>query len=151
MRRTSAIPMIWLLFLTVPFALPAQDKDPRIDALAKETAQLKTTIADQERRITELEKTVKALQAAAEAITAPKPETIPAPTPAWQLAANWTLIKKGMSGAQVIEILGPPTLDDAVTDMRVLYYQPDPRSTITLKGSVTLMDDRVIAMVPPAF
>jgi hypothetical protein len=56
-----------------------------------------------------------------------------------------------MSEAQVVEILGPPTMTDAVNDMRTLYYKPDPRSTTTLNGSVTLMDDRVTATMPPAF
>jgi hypothetical protein len=142
-----AIPMIWLLFLTLPLTVLAQARDPRVDALTMEMAQLKSTIADQEQRITALEKTVKALQA----VATPVPESIPGPTPPWQLASNWNLIKKGMSEAQVVEILGPPTLAEAVTDMRTLYYKPDPRSTTTLTGSVTLLDDRVTASMPPAF
>jgi hypothetical protein len=147
MSRTPAIPMIFLLFLTLPLTMMAQARDPRVDALTADMTQMKRTIADQERRITELEKTVKALQA----VAAPVPERIPAPTPPWQSATNWTLIKKGMSGAQVEEILGPPALDETVTDQRTLYYKPDPGSTTTLSGSVTLKDDRVIATAPPAF
>jgi hypothetical protein len=142
-----AIPMIWLLFFTLPRTVSAQARDPRVDALTMEMAQLKSTIADQEQRITALEKTVKALQA----VATPVPAPIPAPTPPWQSASNWNLIKKGMSEAQVVEILGPPTIAEAVTDMRTLYYNPDPRSTTTLTGSVTLMDDRVTATMPPAF
>jgi hypothetical protein len=133
--------------LALPPTAMAQARDARIDELKKETAQLKTMIADQERRIAELEKMVKALQA----VAAPVPAAIPAPTPPWQQASNWILIKKGMSEAQVVEILGPPTRVDSSIDVRTLLYQPDSRSTSTLNGSVTLTDDRVTASKPPAF
>ena len=147
MSRNFTFHIAGLLYLTLPLGAMAQVHDPRVDALTTEVAQLKRTVADQDQRIAELEKTVKALQA----IAMPKPERIPAPTPPWQLASSWTQIKPGMSEAQVVEILGPPTHSDTVTDVRTLYYQPDPHSTTTLTGSVTLMDDRVTTMVPPAF
>lgn len=134
-----------LLLLSCGAAV-AQTRDTRVDELTKETAQLRRTIADQERRIAELEKTVKGLQG----VVAPVPARIPADTPPWQQASNWNLIKKGMSEAQVVEILGPPASVQSVTDKRTLYYQPDSRSATTLNGSVTLMDDRVTASVPPA-
>jgi hypothetical protein len=125
----------------------AQTRDPRVDELTKETAQLKLRIADQERRIAELEKAVKSLQSAA----APMPTPIPSETPPWHRASNWTLVKSGMSESQVVGILGPPTSADSSIDKRILLYAPDASSTSTLKGSVTLVDDRVIAMTPPAF
>ncbi len=124
-----------------------QTRDPRVDELTKETALLKRKVADQEDRIAQLEKAVKALQSAA----TPMPTPIPSETPPWHKASNWTLIKSGMSEAQVVGILGPPTSVDASIDKRILLYTPDPNSTLTLKGSVTLIDDRVTAMVPPAF
>jgi hypothetical protein len=125
----------------------AQTRDPRVDELTKETAQLKRTIADQGARIAELEKAVKTLQAAAPSL----PSRIPSEIPPWHRASNWTLIKAGMSEAQVVEILGPPTSVDTSIDTRILLYAPDSNSTSTLKGSVTLTDDRVTAMVPPSF
>jgi hypothetical protein len=145
MSHNPALCLVGLLYLTSP--LTAQERDPQIDELKKETAQLKATIADQGRRIAELEKNVMALQA----IAAPVPTAIPAPKPPWHLASNWILIKKGMSEAQVVEILGPPTRVDSSIDVRTLLYQPDSRSTSTLNGSVTLTDDRVTASKPPAF
>ena len=151
MHRILFICTVWL---GLPLAMMAQARDPRVDKIEPrmdkvemETEQLKRTIADQDRRIAELEKTVQALQASAN----PRPGPIPAPTPAWQLASSWNLIKKGMSEAQVVEILGPPTNAQGVTDMRTLFYQPDSRSTTTLSGSVTLTDDRVTASNPPTF
>jgi hypothetical protein len=135
-----------LLLVTCGMAT-AQTRDPRVDELVKETAQLKKTVADQDERIAQLEKAVKMLQAA----TPPLPARIPAETPPWQQASNWTPIKSGMSEAQVVGILGPPTTVQGAIDSRTLYYGPDAKSTTTLKGSVTLVDDRVTAMVPPAF
>jgi SmpA / OmlA family len=145
--RNRATHVLSLALFALPLTALAQARDPRVDALTTEIAQLKRTIADQDQRIAVLEKTVKALQA----LAAPAPERIPAPTPPWHQASNWTQIKQGMSEAQVVAILGPPTLAESVTDMRTLYYKPDPRSTTTLNGSVSLQDDRVTAMMPPAF
>jgi len=125
----------------------AQTRDPRVDELRKETAQLKRRIADQEARIAELEKAVQGLQATA----APLPTRLPAETPPWHRASNWTLIKVGMSESQVVGILGPATSVDNSIDKRTLHYTPDAGSTSTLKGNVTLVDDRVTAMTPPAF
>jgi hypothetical protein len=48
-------------------------------------------------------------------------------------------------------MLGPPTSVDNSIDKRTLHYTPDASSTSTLKGNVTLVDDRVTAMTPPAF
>jgi hypothetical protein len=133
--------------LTLPLIAMAQAPDPRIDELRKEAAQLKITIADQERRIADLERIVKTLQV----VAAPVPTPIPTAIPPWHLAPNWILIKKGMSEAQVVEILGPPTSVDSTVDVRTLFYKPDSRATTTLNGTVTLTDDRVSALVPPAF
>jgi hypothetical protein len=136
-----------LLFLISGIA-SAQTRDPRVDELTKETAQLKQRITDQEARIAELERAVKFLQSAA---APPAPAPIPSPTPLWHRPASWNLIKTGMSEAQVVSILGTPTSVDSSIDQRTLLYTPDSKSTSTLRGSVTLIDDRVSAMTPPVF
>lgn len=56
-----------------------------------------------------------------------------------------------MSEAQVVEILGPPSNVDAKIDVRTLLYETGSSDTRTLKGSVTLIDDRVTAAQPPEF
>jgi hypothetical protein len=140
--------IVWLVFSTqVPTALTAQSRDSRVDKLVMDTEELKHTVADQDKRIAELEKTVKMLQAAAPPVPAP----IPSSTPAWKAPSSWNQIKAGMSESQVVGILGPPTSVQSVTDSRTLFYQPGPNSTSTLNGSVTLLDDRVTATSPPAF
>ena len=145
MLRTSAVCIFGLLGLW-PYAL-AQAHDSRIDQLEKETTQLKATVAEQGRRINELENTLKALQA----VLIPTPKPIPAPTPPWHEPSNWTLIRPGMSEAQVVQILGPPTNVEAETDVRTLLYETGSSATRPLKGSVTLTDDRVTATQPPKF
>jgi len=132
-----------------------------------EISQLKRKNADQEQRIAELEKAVKALQensartahiaetilkleAAVKNLKAiPPPGPIPAVAPAWNSASNWNLIKPGMSRAQVVEILGPPTSETSVIDTQTLYYGDATASQPA--GSVTLTGDRLTTMVPPAF
>jgi hypothetical protein len=153
MLRNLLVCCIGLLYLTQAPALPAQAapaqaRDPRVDQLTKDTDELKHTVADQEKRIADLEKTVKMLQAQA---APPPPAPIPNPTAPWTSAANWSRVKAGMSEADVVEILGPASSVTSVEDSRTLYYQPGPSSTSTLSGTVTLKDDRVTAMSPPAF
>ena len=147
----SPVLFIICLSMTLPAAAQSQTQSPakesQLDELKKETAQLKALLAEEGRRIAELEKMVKALQA----IANPAPAPIPSPAPLWQSASNWNQVKKGMSEAQVVDILGPPTRVDASIDVRTLVYQPDSKSTLTINGSVTLTDDRVTAMKPPAF
>jgi hypothetical protein len=148
MSRTLAACIVWLLYSTQTPALLAQARDPRVDKLTAETEELKRTVADQDKRIAELEKTVKMLQAAA---APPLPAPIPSPVPPWKVPTSWNQIQAGMSEAQVVAILGPPTSVQSVQDSRTLFYQPGPQSTSTLNGTVTLKDDRVTASSPPAF
>ncbi len=126
---------------------PSPKGDAQTNALVKQIQDLKQLVADENKKIAELEKSIRAIQA----FLMPAPKPIPDLTPAWTLPSNWSLIKAGMSEAQVVQILGMPSRVQSVTDSRVLYYQPDIHSASTLSGSVTLMDDRVIAMSPPAF
>src|SRR2546430_2778265 len=113
--------MVWLLYLSLPLSALAAVRDPQIDELKKETAQLKAMIAAQDRRIAELEKIVKLLQA----VAPPMPTPIPSPTPPWHRPSSWSQIKKGMSETQVVEILGPPTHVETSIDIRTLLYEPD--------------------------
>lgn len=153
MLRILVICCIGLLYSTQTPALPAQAqaRDPRVDQLTKDTEQLKHTVADQEKRIAELETTVKMLQAQSAPPAPPPPAPIPNPTPPWASPTSWNRVKPGMSQADVEQILGAPTSVTSVEDSRTLYYQPGSSSASTLSGTVTLQDDRVTAMAPPAF
>ncbi len=146
MSRILVVCTLWLCTIQTPSAL-AQTRDPRVDQLTKDMEELKHTVADQDKRISDLEKTVKMLQA----LMNPAPAPIPAVNPPWTSSSNWTRVKAGMSEADVTEILGSPTSVQSVVDSKILFYQSDAKSSSALKGSVTLMDDRVTAMSPPAF
>ena len=138
--------MACLLFSSLTPGMMAQAAaSRRVDELTAETAQLKRTIADQDRRIAELEKTVKVLQAMV------VPAGIPPATPPWQRAPTWNLVKKAMSRAQVVDILGSPASEESVIDTQVLYYRTTSGAATPLNASVTFIGDRVTTVVPPAF
>lgn len=147
MSRNTLICLAGLFLAAGPSRVMAQAHDPRVEKLTMEVDDLKRTVADQDKRIAVLEQTVKMLQAAANPLPAP----IPSPTPAWKSPSGWVQVKPGMSEADVISLLGPPTSVSSVEDSRMPYYQPGSSSTSTLSGTVTLKDDRVVAMTPPAF
>ena len=161
--------MIWLICSILVPRATAQTRDSQANDLALEVSQLKQKIADQDERIAQLEKSMKAMQEngaravnVADAIlkleaavrdlkAIPAPGPIPSLTPPWYSASNWNLLTQGMSRQQVAEILGPPTKASTVLDVDTWYYSTDSRAPRALNGSVTFTGDRVTAMMPPAF
>jgi uncharacterized coiled-coil protein SlyX len=161
--------MIWLICSTLipPATAQAKDSQPSDLTLEVSVSQLERKIADQEDRIAQLEKAMKAIQedgarasniadailkleAAVRDLKAiPAPEPIPPPTPPWHSASNWSVLLQGMSRALVVEILGPPTRETSVMDTQTLYYSDSVAAKLT--GSVTLEGDRLTKMVPPTF
>ena len=126
-----------------------------------EISLLKRLIKEQDRRIGDLEKTVKSLQTASNP-TAPIPvndkptarelaKTIIKPAAPWQNPLGWTQIREGLSRAQVEEILGKPTSVESVLDYQTLLYRGDVPGSGTVAGTVKLTDDRVSGMTPPNF
>lgn len=117
---------------------------------------LKRVVDEQARRITALEKTVKALEAAA-AANAEKPAEDrprvrkPVAVPRWQVPDAWSQIKMGMSRMDVEATLGPPTSVDSVLDYQTLNYKGAVAGGETLSGTVKLTDDRVAEVNPPEF
>ena len=134
-------------------------RDRRLEATETEVGLLKRIVKEQDRRIAELEKTVKSLRAAA--ASASPPEEPPAHELAkivikpaatrWQNPLAWAQIREGMSRAQVEEILGKPASVEAVIDNQTLLYKGDVSGSGTVSGSVKLTDDRVSEIIPPAF
>lgn len=123
---------------------------------------LKRLIKEQDRRIGELEKTVKSLQTATIPPTASIPandkptarelaKTIIKPAAPWQNPLGWTQIREGLSRAQVEEILGKPTSVESVLDYQTLLYKGDVPGSGTVTGAVKLTDDRVSGITPPNF
>jgi hypothetical protein len=156
--RIIAVSVLGLICLaTSPFCF-SQTRDRRLEEALVDITLLKRVVNEQDRRITDLEKTVKALQTA----TAANPEKPagddrakiagkPSATVPWQIPFAWSRIKAGMSRAQVEEILGPPTSVDSVIDYQTLVYKGDVPGAGALTGTVKLTDDRVSQVNTPEF
>ena len=52
---------------------------------------------------------------------------------------------------QVTAILGAPTAAESVDEFKTLFYRGTTPAGVTLNGLVNLRDDRVVAVVKPAF
>lgn len=155
MSRLIAIGILGLMGLSASPLCLGQARDRRLDEALADIALLKRLIAEQDRRIADLEKTIKSLHA-----TAVVPEPPPAerakpvvrpPAAKWQNPLAWGLIAEGMSRAQVEDILGKPATVEAVIDYQTLIYKTDASSPRPVTGSVKLTDDRVSQVNPPVF
>ena len=133
-------------------------RDRRLEASETEINLLKRQVREQDRRIAELERTVKSLQTTATTANAERPAAhelaktlVKTPLARWQNPLAWTQIREGLSRSQVEEILGKPTSVEAVIDYQTLIYKGDVPGSGTVSGMVKLTDDRVSEISPPAF
>jgi hypothetical protein len=135
---------------------PGQSRDRRLESTEMEIGLLKRLVKEQDRRIAELEKTVKSLQSPSSAMVE-KPtahaiaKTLFKPSAPWQNPLAWNQIQKGLSRAQVEELLGAPTSVDSVIDSQTLFYKGDVPGSGAASGAIKLTDDRVSEINPPAF
>jgi septal ring factor EnvC (AmiA/AmiB activator) len=161
MPRIVAASMLGLIALAISppcfgQASSAQNRDHRLEAAEADVNLLKRLVKEQDRRIAELEKTVKSLQSLL-TVRNQKPtaheldKTIFKPAAAWQNPLAWTQIRKGLSRAQVEEILGTPTSVESVIDYQTLFYRGEVPGSGAVAGVIKLTDDRVSEISPPAF
>jgi hypothetical protein len=151
----SNVPKFGVILLAMSVMTVGQTRDRRVDDVLTDVALLKRVVKEQDRRIAELEKTIKSLEAGnlerPPVEVRPKPAAKAVPQAPWQAPFAWQRIKKDMSRAQVEELLGPPTSVDAVIDHQTLNYKAEGTQEGTLTGSVKLTDDRVSVVTPPDF
>ena len=123
MSRKLLAPTIWFVLLTVSPSAFGQTDQRRLEDAFAEITSLKRALAEQDRRITDLQNAVKMLQSEQNQAPQPAaPDPIPPvrkskkapPGPAWHNPSAWTTVKEGMSRAQVEAILGQPTSVGAV-------------------------------------
>jgi hypothetical protein len=144
-----------VLLLSSPF-LVGQATEKKLDDAFAEISFLKRVVAEQDRRISELEKAVGALDRMA------KPEIpadgrqvgVPAPTNwamGWKTPAAWGRMKDGMSRAQVEAILGRPTSAESLYGYWTLFYSGQVAGAGSVTGTVKLHDDRVWEVNVPVF
>lgn len=130
---------------------------------------LKRIVAEQDRRITTLEQTVRTLQATdpdnGQNNTDPDNgqknstgkkrilrEFIPPPSMAWMTPSAWVRVKEGMSRSQVQAILGKPTSIQTLPGFQTLFYQGYGVSgSSSVTGTVELYNDRVWQVNIPVF
>ena len=131
--------------------------DKQVDATA-EILFLKRVVAEQDRRITELEKAVAALQlGTASRAEPPIPgESSGAPaqpdsTTSWKQGTTWNRLKDGMSRAQVEAILGRPTSVKTLDVFLTLFYSGPVPGSGSVTGKVELKDDQVYLVSRPVF
>jgi hypothetical protein len=140
MLRILSVGGFLIVYMGASYSLSAQAPDSRSDDSAKEIALLKRTVADQDRRIANLERTMRSLQT-----TVLTPARLVRPS--WRNAEGWSAVKIGMSRDQVVEILGEPKSTDIVIDRQTLSYK-DVSNPI---GKVVITDDRVSEVNSPRF
>jgi hypothetical protein len=155
---------MWLVSSPASFS---QSNERRTEDATAEIALLKRTVAEQDRRIADLEKAVRALQlrivsslqAAGTGTgesTREQPKDSFAPisetTMAWKSLAVWSRLKVGMSHAQVVAILGKPTsAKNIASSFETLFYHGDVPGSGSVTGTVELKDDRVWEINTPVF
>jgi len=142
----ATVAILW--FVPHSFGQPA---DRRIDDAIAEITLLKRALAEQDRRITDLENTVRALQGSRAQNPALAAPTSPTPTGAWKSASAWARVKEGMSHAQVVAILGRPTSVKSLSPFETLFYQGDVPGSGSVTGTVELNNDRVWQINTPVF
>lgn len=145
------------VFVVATTDIGAQQPDQRSDAVAIELALIRRIIAEQDRRLAELEQAIKALQ---EVSTRGRPDAnIRRSRPSvsrqafapWHVTGNWARIKVGMSESQVTSILGPPTSIEQVASLRTLFYRGEVPGSGLVSGNVKLGEDRVYLVNKPIF
>lgn len=127
------------------------DDAARISTLESTVQQLRIRIDEQDRRIERLEAELNGRKGVA--LIKPSPskreEYAPQATTGkqpWHAPESWTRVTKGMTQAQVTEILGPPTAVESLDTFTTLFYRFG-----SLSGLVNLREDRVVAVNKPTF
>jgi len=127
------------------------DDASRISTLESTVQQLRIRIDEQNRRIERLEAELNSRTNAPLIKPTPAKRDDYAPKAAtgkepWHAPEAWARVTKGMTKAEVTEILGPPTAAESMNTYTTLFYRSG-----SLNGLVNLRDDRVVAVNKPSF
>jgi hypothetical protein len=143
---------VLILLLTAPAfaAVPAPAEDLKVNQLEQEVRELKRVVAEQGRRIEQLERENAAGHA--EPGTPPNHLRVQRTDAPWLDAQNWTRIQVGSSEDDVRKILGPPTTqrDLPLTSELQLFYARELGPDRFLSGYVKVKDRRVTDIQVPA-
>jgi hypothetical protein len=153
-RRARHCVSFLALFATSVLA----DDAARVSRLESEIQQLRTQIDEQNRRIQRLEAELLRRPVArpgarpdsAADVGRARGTSSSGPQP-WHSPAPWRGVAKGMTATAVIAILGEPTSVESVDGLKTLFYRGKTATGTALSGIVNLRDERVVAVVSPAF
>ena len=154
----TVVTVSWLTVGLSPKPVLADDSS-RISQLELEIQRLRTRVDEQQRRILRLEEELN--RRAGPGIPAlPKPGRDPGgegdataatkPLP-WHTPKSWARVAKGMTEAEVKEILGTPTSAEAVGTFKTMFYRGPVAGAGSLSGIINLRDGRVVAVNAPDF
>ena len=121
--------------------------------LRKEVEMLKGTVLEQNRRIEALERKLPGeTSAISPTVTNERATQSKAlVSPPWHDGISWGRVKEGMSEAQVISILGPPTSLDVIGGDKTLFYRGVVSGSVSVSGNTKLHNDRVWQVNTPLF
>lgn len=125
------------IILVVTAAPVLGQESERVRQLEQEVKLIKSTVADQGRRIEMLERELRGKSSVTEsgASTATQSRTPSSTAYPWHDRNSWGRVKNGMSEAQVMSILGHPTSVEAMGGIfKTLFY----RGEVAGSGSVEL-------------
>jgi hypothetical protein len=143
-QATAALSLI----LTTP-VVAQQQQDPRVQQLEIEVSRLTREIGALTRRLDALERGARSVEASGATI-AGRPASATHRSAAWMTISNWDRVKPGMTGTQVIEVLGPPnTVRDAKDGTRTLFYAVELGPTAILAGNVRTNPQGVVEVTKP--
>ncbi len=138
--------MVLLLLSVPPTAFAAADA-LKISQLEQEIRTLQRQVQEQSRQLEALRLRIEQPATVSPALPAQAPRTPAAAT--WLEAARWERLRPGMSEADVIAALGPPTSMRGTGAERVLFYAMEIGASGFLTGRVTLRDRRVADIQKP--
>ena len=158
-RFHSALIATACVLATTLLPAPARADDAvRIRNLESEIQQLRTKVAEQDRRIQRLEAQLEQRAGAAApdyktgrraepATTGKAPPSGPLP---WHSPQAWERVAIGMSQEEIAAILGEPSVVEAVDDYKTLFYSDGRVDGSAINGHVNLKGGRVVAIKKPA-
>lgn len=135
------------------------DESSRISQLELEIQRLRSRIDEQHRRILALEDELnrRTNRGPIEMIPHPRDDRAGSdgraanePQP-WHAPETWARVAKGMTVAEVMAILGPPTAIQSVDAYMTLFYRGSVAGGGALSGIVNLRDERVVAVNQPDY
>jgi hypothetical protein len=148
----NVLTILFALFLNAAQAGPTEDL--KISQLEQDVRELQRVVQQQNRRIDALESSARASRADRTTPTgaATPPATRDPPTKIeWLQSANWDTVRIGMSEAEVLKSLGPPTTTRTSDDgMRTLFYTLELEAGGFLSGRVLMRAERVLEIHRPS-